>query len=233
MTQEEIMIALNEAYSLRDTLQHRNYDVPENLKKDIALLEKQYAEECILTKLRNFAAELLSGLRCELTLSINKDANGDVTVHNESKLCNDIAQISAHEEKEKLSAVEDLNDIVENESVIDNSDDEGNSNEQHITRGARKKFRVLLNGQEVPGNDGAHILASVIHQIGFRKVAALNIMHGEYNLVDRRKRTDGNNKWPQKINDWFIYTNTSNPTKIKELKQIAELLHLDLQVISL
>lgn len=229
MTQEEILRVLKESYSLYDTLLRKNYDVPEDLLKDIKALEKLYAEEVVLPQLEQQAAELLKDLRCELTLSIHKDINGCVSIHNESVWWNDVVPFfenEVHEEEPETTPEQDEEDSVNESESNDESD-------HQITRGARKKFKVLLNGQEVPGADGAHILAETIHRVGFRKVAALNIMHGEYNLVDRRKRTDGSNKWQQQVNDWFVYTNTSNPTKVKELREIAQRLDLDLQVINL
>lgn len=232
MTQEEILRGLKESYSLYDTLLRKKYDIPEELLKDIKTLEKQYTEEVILPQLEQQATELLKDLRYELTLSIHKDINGCVSIHNESVEWKDVTPLFAndvHEESpETNSSLVEVDDDSSYE--VAESNDE---TDRQITRGARKKFKVLLNGQEVPGADGAHILAETIHRIGFRKVASLNIMHGEYNLVDRRKRTDGSNKWQQQINDWFVYTNTSTPTKIKELKEIAERLDFDLQIVNL
>lgn len=51
MTQEEILRGLKENYSLHDTLLRKNYDVPEDLMKDIKAMEKQYAEEVVLPQL--------------------------------------------------------------------------------------------------------------------------------------------------------------------------------------
>lgn len=231
MTQEEILQSLKENYSLYDTLHRKNYDVPDDLLKDIKTLERKYTEEVILPQLEQQAIKLLKDLRCELTLSIHKDINGCVSIHNESVEWNDVAPLFTNEVQEESETVLSRNEVIDESSdeVVESNDE----TDRQITRGARKKFKVLLNGKEVPGADGAHILAETIHRIGFRKVASLNIMHGEYNLVDRRKRTDGNNKWQQQINDWFVYTNTSNPTKIKELREIAERLDMNLQVIDL
>lgn len=117
--------------------------------------------------------------------------------------------------------------------AIDIPEKKKDEENQKSTRGPVKKFEVHLDGKVVDGKDVAGILAETIKRIGFERVAALNIMFakGKYNLADRRKRTDGNNRWQREIDGWYIYANTNTLTKADNLAKIAQRLNLDMEII--
>ena len=54
--------------------------------------------------------------------------------------------------------------------------------------------------------------------------------HAGYNLVDTRKRLDGDKKWQEQVGDKWVYTNTNNYTKASYLLRIAKHYNLDLRV---
>lgn len=187
MSKEELIATLKEDYTLCNSLQRKGLEIPEQLQEERERLEHQYINDFVVPTLTSVALELLSELGCEAYLAVKKDCNGNVSVENEL-----VPSPKAWFAKETVNTDipagtnhEDSNDETEQPSTDE-------LEEKHITRGARKKFKVILNGKEIEGEDGATILANTIRLIGFRRVAAMNIMfaRGQYNLVDRRKRPD-------------------------------------------
>ncbi len=228
MNINEIISTLKEDYALRNSLRRKNFAIQEELNEEISNLEKQYITSSIIPQLEAYAKELLKDLECEVYLAVKKDINGNVSVDNELVSWEDVH--AATEEDNTPNVVQEPDDdTIENESSQDT--DEGNDTPRS-TRGGRKKFKVILNGKEVPGTNGSSILTEVVKLIGYRKVAAMNILCGNkderYNLVDRRKRMDVNpktgkpQKWQEERDGWFVYTNMPNPDKIKKIKEIAE-----------
>lgn len=72
---------------------------------------------------------------------------------------------------------------------------------------------------------------ATIKQVGYERVAALNINHGGFNAVSRTKRpTEPGRIWQHESDGWYIYSNISNRQKIDDLKFISEKLGLRLQI---
>lgn len=76
-------------------------------------------------------------------------------------------------------------------------------------------------------------LKECVRKIGFAKVATFkDILFKGYPLVGREQRTDGNQKWQDYEDGWFIYNYLSNKQKVRVLTHLSDQLHLGL-VISL
>ncbi len=108
----------------------------------------------------------------------------------------------------------------------------GGSGTSDTQRRRKVDFSVRLNGQEVQGKNAAMVMVNTIQQIGFERVAELNFLfgNGQYNLVDTKKRTDGDHKWQHQVGKWYVYVNSSTPTKVRMLREIAKKLNLVLVV---
>lgn len=218
---------LQEYYRLFDMFKGKLND---DQKKLLEGLEDQLIAEEILPAISESVAPVLSALRRPLTLVVDYNPEGGITVkttRGEVVVKENTAkkyQIPATSKVVKVAEIEDAPDNQEPETT----EDEG----PKFFRGPKVKFEVRLNGKVVEGKDGAGILAETIRQIGFERVAKLNIMFvkGAYNLVDRRKRLDQGKLWQRAIGGWYIYSNTSNPTKANNLIEIAERLNLDMEI---
>lgn len=196
-------------------------------------LEDQLIAEEILPAIRESVAPVLGNLRRPLTLVVDYDPEGGITVKTTR------GEVVVKEKTVKKYQIPSTNKVITvgetTESLETEEPDQRDTSAEtpKFTRGPKVKFEVILNGKIVEGKDGAGILAEAIRRIGYERVAALDIrfVNGIYNLVDKRKRTDQNKLWQRQSGDWFIYTNISNPVKADNLAEIAERLGLDMQII--
>ena len=68
-----------------------------------------------------------------------------------------------------------------------------------------------------------------LKKIGLYKVAKFkSILFKGYPLVGLEKRTDGNQKWQDYEDGWYIYSYISNKDKIRVLNRLSDGLHLGL-----
>ena len=221
---------LQEYYRLIDMFRGKLTNEQKNILEG---LEDQLIAEEILPAISESVAPVLGNLRRPLTLVVDYDPEGSIVVKTTR------GEVVVKDKTVKKYQIPSTNKVVTVGETTDFSETEESEQENtsaetpKFTRGPKVKFEVRLNGQIVEGKDGAGILAEAIRRIGYERVAALNIMFvkGSYNLVDRRKRTDQNKLWQRQSEDWFIYTNTANPTKANNLAEIAERLGLDMQII--
>ena len=221
---------LQEYYRLFDMFRGKLSDEQKSILEG---LEDQLIAEEILPAISESVAPVLGSLRRPLTLVVDYDPDGGITVKTTR------GEVVVKEKTVKKYKIPSTNKVVTVGETTDSSETEEPEHEDSsdetpkFTRGPKVKFEVRLNGQIVEGKDGAGILAEAIRRIGYERVAALNIMFvkGAYNLVDKHKRTDQNKLWQRQSGDWFIYTNTANPTKADNLAEIAERLGLDMQII--
>lgn len=217
---------LQEYYRLFDMLRGKLNDEQKSILEG---LEDQLIAEEILPAISESVAPVLGTLRRPLTLVVDYDPEGGITVKTTR------GEVVVKENTVKKYEIPNTSKVVkvaEGESPFSASEPNEREKEKY-TRGPRVKFEVRLNGRVVPGTDGASIIAETIRQVGFERVAALNIrfVKGQYNLVDRRKRLDKNKIWQREIDGWYIYTNTANTTKAENLAEIAERLGLNMSII--
>ena len=220
---------LQEYYRLFDMFRGKLNDEQKSILEG---LEDQLIAEEILPAISKSVAPVLGSLRRPLTLVVDYDPEGGITVKTTR------GEVVVKEKTVKKYQIPSTNKMVtvgetDEISKTENSEEDTPVETPRFTRGPRVKFEVRLNGKSVEGKDGAGILVEAIRRIGYERVAALNIMFvkGAYNLVDKRKRLDQNKLWQRQSEDWYIYTNTSNPTKAENLAEIAERLGLDMQII--
>lgn len=225
------MSKLEDYYRLFDMFSGK---LTEAQKDVLGGLEDQIIAEEILPAISQSVAPVLSTLRRNLTLVVDYDTQRGITVkttRGEVVVKEDTAKRYEIPSTHKVVKVAEMEDS--GKETLGNVPEPDDTLRPKYSRGARVKFGVTLNGKEVPGHDGAGILAEAIRRIGFERVAALNIryVNGRYNLVDRNKRLDQGKLWQREIDGWYIYTNTANPTKAADLADIATRLHLDMQIV--
>ena len=221
---------LQEYYRLFDMFRGKLNNEQKNILEG---LEDSLIAEEILPTISESIAPVLGNIRRPLTLVVDYNPERGIIVKTTR------GEVVVKEKTIKKYQIPSTSKDVTNRETFEMSGTEDPKQENKSTesskfkRGPKVKFEVILNGRIVEGKDGAGILAESIRRIGYERVAALNIrlVNGSYNLVDRRKRTDQNKLWQRQSGEWFIYTNTSNPTKADHLAEIAKRLDLDMQII--
>ena len=204
MNPDEIIKALNEEYSLRDMLKSRNYPVPDEINKRIKELETNYINNYILPQLESFSTELLSGFNKDLVLSINKDINGVVSVHNESVDIEDIKRVKQVTKKP----------------------------ETEITRKRSIGFTVKFEDGTIIKEDKAiFTFVNALKKIGLARIANEHpeIQHSGYSLVGTRKY-EATSKKQEFVDGYYVYTNISNDDKISDLLTLSNYYSLNLVI---
>lgn len=88
------------------------------------------------------------------------------------------------------------------------------------TKGLKVTFP---DGTEICGRTAIKTYVAAIKRIGYERVAALGIEHGGYNIVSRKQRPpERGHVWQCESDGWFIYSNTSNSTKVADLVRISQ-----------
>lgn len=221
------MSKLEDYYRIFDMF---NGKLTDEQKKILEGLEDQLIAEEILPAISKSVAPVLTTLRRSLTLIVDYDTEQGITV----KTTRGEVVVKEHTAKKyQIPSTDKVVKVAEADNNPKEEQKSDNDDSPKITRGPRVKFEVRLNGNVVGGKDAIDVFVNVIKQIGYQRVADLNIMFakGEYNLVERRKRSYKNKSWQREINGWYIYSNTSTPTKADKLAEIAERLHLDMDII--
>lgn len=222
------MSKLEDYYRLFDMF---NGKLTNEQKKVLEGLEDQLIAEEILPAISKSVAPVLTTLRRNLTLIVDYDTEQGVTVKTTR------GEVVVKEHTAKKYQIPSTNKVVKvaevDEEPEEQEPEEDNDNTPKFTRGPKVKFEVRLNGNIVGGKGAVDVFVNVIKQVGYQRVADLKIMfaRGEFNLVERRKRSYKNKNWQREINGWYIYSNTSTPTKAENLAEIAERLNLDMEII--
>ena len=94
-----------------------------------------------------------------------------------------------------------------------------------------RKLRITMDdGTVYEGNISIQTFIMALQHFGLDEVAKVGIKCSGYNLIDTRKRTDGNRKWQQKVDGRWVYVYYSNIQKIIYLFQIAEYLNKNIKI---
>lgn len=133
-----------------------------------------------------------------------------------------------------IDAMEGVTDIAEPEPVKTDEDDPAvtNSKSGDITRGPSSPISVSFasTGQTICHPAAIDTMIDALRVIGFEAVSNLGIVHSDYNLVGKVKRTDQPGHWQRLVDGWFIYVNISNDVKVRDLRLIAQRLGIDMTV---
>lgn len=214
------MTTLKELYTTLKSLRDMNLPVDDKLLEAADNLEEQIIKEQILPALSQNIEPLLSEIQRELILMVEYHPGEPISV--------------ALSRKAKISEIVDAKQLTPRIStpVV--------SSEQPAPSVSTAPTKTIVNktkGLKVTFQDGTVICESTaiateiaaFQKIGFAKVAKLDIIHSGINLVSRTKRTPvPGNIWQHECDGWYIYSNVSNQTKIKDLQTISTALNLNL-----
>lgn len=102
-------------------------------------------------------------------------------------------------------------------------------------RNASVGFSVKFgDGTVIREADAKTTMVEAIRHIGFERVAAFRgVSFVGYPLVGKQKRPllKPNDKWQEKIGEWYVYTNLANDRKIRVLNDLAKFLHIDISIV--
>lgn len=225
MTIEEAINKLKEDYTLRSMLKKKNLNVQDELEDEIEDLEQSVITSKIIPELEKYAKELLLDLECEVCLGVLKDGNGAIRVENEYV---DSIPVPYHEDTFETIG------ISKDDLVYDGEDEPGEPlpgaesiviTRANVNDSESHDLRITVDGISFQEKNAIQTFISALQYIGLDNVAKVGIICSGYNLVDTRKRTDGNRRWQQKVEGKWIYVYFSNPTKCKYLYKIADYLH--------
>lgn len=144
---------------------------------------------------------LLQGIKCPLSVCVGYDAEGDISV--------------------KLSR----NDKM----------DESGPKERDRPRVSRSEsigFAVRFpDGTVVQRRTAKDTLIATLKVIGLDRAAAFRgRKFADTPLVTRTRRTDGEAKWQEEVDGWYVYINMSNSQKIEVLRMLSKELHIGLVI---
>lgn len=174
-------------------------EYPEFVKEEeFSKKEAEIIKECLEPQIRQDMESLLQGVKCPLSIHIEYDEECGVSVK------------------------------VTNPKDKENKKDVQQSDRQHVHRSGSIGFIVKFpDGTIVQRSNAKDTLIATLKVIGLNRVAAFRgRTFAGIPLVSRNRRMDGENKWQEEIDGWYVYVNMSNNTKIDVLRQLSDELRL-------
>ena len=210
----EVIATLKEDYELRKSLIRKKLSVQEELEDEIFDLEESYFTSWVVPKIEAYAKELLKDLECEINLAIIKDACGKVRVF-------DAGTPMPNPIDEYLPPDDDTSLVWD-----------GPVDEPVRQRAGSIGFSVRFpDGTVIHHSKAKDTFIESLRKIGFNLVSGFKgRMFKGYPLVSKTERTDGERKWQEKVDEWYIYVYISNETKVQLLTMISDEYHLDLKI---
>lgn len=111
------------------------------------------------------------------------------------------------------------------DSVWENDVTEEEDSLPETSRGLSVTFP---DGVKLSDSNAIECFISVLQKIGLERISQLDVVHGNYRLVSKDKRPNGN--WQREVGQWYVYSNISNEAKIKDLQTISQKLNLQLDI---
>lgn len=162
--------------------------------------EIEILKECLEPQINQIMKNLLHGVKCPLEISVKYDEENGVSV-----------KINRQAKK---------------------TEDPTNSTESQIHRSETVGFTVEFpDGTIVQRNKAKDTLIATLQVIGLNRIAAFRSRtFAGLPLVTRLHRNDGDNKWQEKVDGWYVYIKMSNREKINVLRMISEEFRLGLVI---
>jgi len=192
MNIEEILATLKDDYALRKNLKRKNLTVHAELDDEINQLESSYIEKQMLA-IKDNASAMFDCLECDVCIKITKKADETINVESDNVL---------HIEPQNEKVDDEIDTVVSSESI---------------------GFSVTFpNGKIIQSNNAKNTLIAALKAIGLEKVSRFTRRQFKgYPLVGKKKR-DGQEKWQEYVDGWYIYININNYTKKRVLEMISE-----------
>lgn len=156
--------------------------------------EMEFIREHLEPQIRQQMEKLLQGVKSPLSINIEYDTDGKVSV--------ELSRKSKHEEEEE----------------------EPDNNESHrIHRSESVGFTVYFpDGTIIKRNKAKDTFVAALKAIGLNIVAAFRgRSFSGLPLVSKTRRYGGEKKWQVKVDGWYIYVQMSNKVKVDVLQMIS------------
>ena len=208
------MNKLEELYNAMNSLKKFNLPIENRLLKAVDELEEQIIKTEVLPSITKDIEPRLRQIKRKLVLVVDYDPDDVLSV--------------------KLSRKVNISKLIEGKNINEGSSVDFQK-EVHRSSSNKSESKGLVvtyrDGTEICERTAIDTFIKVLRNIGLSKVRSAGIMHGEYNLVDIRKRPESARvKWQHKVDGYYVYCNLSNMQKVSDLKKISDYFHLGMDV---
>lgn len=95
-----------------------------------------------------------------------------------------------------------------------------------------RDLRVIFSdGSVVWHRKAIDTFINVLRKIGLKRIPAVGLEHGGYNLVSKQMRpVEPERIWQHECDGWYIYSNISNTQKVDDLTRISDYYKLGLKI---
>lgn len=201
---------------------NKKLPVEEKIVEDIDRLEEKIITNDILPALSQNIEPHLKEIQRELLLVVEYHPNKPISV--------------ALSRNTKISEIYGAKTLTPREAVpinIPKPNPEPNIPTRTVTNKTKGLCVTFANGDVICCKFAIETFIQTIKKIGFERVAKIGIMHSGIPLVGREKtniiRRSGN--LPQHyIDGWYVFSNTSNEEKKKDLMRISDVYDLKLKL---
>ena len=221
----EGMATLKELYTTLKSLRDMNLPVDEKLLNAADNLEEKIIKEEILPAMSKDIEPLLSEIQRDLVLVVEYHPGEPISVSLSRK-----TNISEIVEAKQLTPNSNRisNPVAGEKTTTVAEPHEPTKHIENPTKGMRVTF---LDGTVVWHRLAIQTFVETLQKIGFDRIPAVGILHGDFNLVGKEKRPEMPNRvWQHECDGWYIYSNISNSQKIEDLKKISDYYGLNLKI---
>lgn len=212
------MTRLEKLYNIIDNAQELGIELGDDVARQVEELEEQIIKGEILPALSHDIEPRLNPIKRNLVLVVEYSPDEPIRVALSRKVkIKDFAdaKVFTPESRTELSPVQELK--ASNDPIV-----------RKPTEGIRVAFP---DGTVICRRTAISTFIATIHRIGFERVAGLRILHAGINIVSRiRRSTENGHICQQKVGEWYIFSNTNNRQKMRDLRNISDRLGLYLQI---
>lgn len=214
------MTKLEKLYSIIENSRDVGVKLPEDVIQQVEELEENIIKEEILPALSSDIAPRLEPIKRDLVLVVEYHPGEPISV--------------ALSRKVNIRDIRDAKTLTPKNSTPVKSEEEPPELEPHeptkhvtnTTKGIRVEFP---DGTVIWHRKAIDTFIETLRKIGLQRIPKVGITRNGYNLVGKKKRPTAPGRiWQHESDGWFIYSNMSNETKIKDLQLISDFYHLDL-----
>lgn len=216
------MTKLEKLYSIIENSRDVGVELPKGVIQQVEKLEEGIIKEEILPIVSQSIEPALEQVKRELVLVVEYHPGEPISV--------------ALSRKTRISEIVDAKTLTEVNSRPVSSNVKMEKEEPHAPT---KHIENITKGLKVTFPDGTVIwhraaintFIEALRKIGLERIPKVGIIHSNYNLVSKDKRpNDTGQIWQHECDDWYVYSNISNSTKVNDLKQISKFYHLNLKI---
>ena len=201
-------------------------DLKEDSRKALEQLEDSLIADEILPAISESVAPVLSILRRHLTLVVDYDPQGGITVKTTR------GEVVVKEHTAKKYEIPSTNKVVKvAEAKGQKIEHEEPAKRKEIKRGPNTGLCIWLpNGDFIQEKKASKTMAAAVEQAGVERVAAMKIHHDNSFLVSKEVHPKYADNQQKLSHGYLLNTHSNNMTKVKQLTRISRELKLGWRV---